>query len=111
MTARPRLPSSRASSSASVVLPAAGGPSTATRSGCEVGTDSIASASRSRSSPRVPLSMACALTVSWYRGSRWESLSGRGPEAGGDAIQQAVQAELEALVAGLRRVRVDLLGH
>ena len=45
--------------SASVVLPAAGGPSTATRSGREIVTDSIAPASRSKSSPRVPLSIAC----------------------------------------------------
>src|SRR3984957_6347019 len=60
MTSRPRVRRSRASSSASVVLPAAGGPSTATRSGCAVVTDSIAPASRSRSSPRVPVSMASA---------------------------------------------------
>lgn len=46
MTSRPGARRSRASSSASAVSSAAGGPSTATRSGCAVVTDSIASPSR-----------------------------------------------------------------
>jgi hypothetical protein len=45
----------------------AGGPSTATRGGCEVVTDSIAPASRSRRSARVPLFITCHTTVSWCR--------------------------------------------
>src|SRR5690348_3572998 len=55
MTSRPCPRRTPASWSASVVLPAAGGPSTATRSGCAVVRDSIASASRPRSALRVPL--------------------------------------------------------
>src|ERR1700722_3028748 len=82
MTSRPRVRRSRASSSASVVLPAAGGPSTATRSGCEVVADSIAAASRSRRSPRVPSSMVCDLTVSWFRVELTSYPSRRGPGCG-----------------------------
>ena len=48
MTSRPRVRRSRANSSASVVLPAAGGPSTATRSGCEAVTDCQSSQARGR---------------------------------------------------------------
>src|SRR5439155_26911541 len=56
MTSRPCACRTTASSSASVVLPAAGGPSTATRVGCAIVTDPTASARRLSSSTRVPLS-------------------------------------------------------
>src|ERR1700678_4039908 len=50
----------------------------------------------------------------------WARLDGRratpgssatGREPGGDAVEQAIQAELEALVSRLRRVRVDAGVH
>ena len=59
MTSRPCARSRAASPSASIVLPAAGGPSTDTRSGCETVTASIDWTSRSIKSSRVPVSMAC----------------------------------------------------
>src|SRR5580693_6745885 len=37
--------------------------------------------------------------------------SAAGREPGGDAVEQAIQAELEALVSRLRRVRVDAGVH
>ena len=59
MTSRPCARRTTASSSASVVLPAAGGPSMATRVGCATVTDPTASARRLSSSSRVPWSMSC----------------------------------------------------
>src|SRR4051812_3635434 len=92
MTSRPCARRKTSSSSASVVLPAAGGPSMATRSGCVVVADPTSPANRPRRSSRVPCSIVRILAFAG-RTALVMGIGSPAAEDGGDGEGRGQAAE------------------